>query len=745
MSAHRPVSPSQRLALVVLLAGTVLCEGGAIPLDADSSPPAPTAVAIAAASQATFEQAADARRRGDCAAPIKSLAPLAAKEDDVGRRARLLSGLYAHACERPDRAVKLLNSVESPDSPLEDWRLFTLADSAAATGDDALALSSLTRLLAHHPDSPLRPRALLRAAHLAWDTGQTDRTLHLIAMSRHEGLDGEAGEAMETLAWQLADKLDDDDARQEAARRLLSIYPLKAAELHVIEIFRLPDGELPWNEILSDQQLTQRAASLLDAGLPDNALTTLNNVAETHRDFEWRLLDARALIGAHRGAEALSVLQSAQPEDDGNRARQEWVLAHAAMDMAVIHRGRTNLDANGRKAMRRAAHEHLWKVVSFDTDRARTLKALQIIFADLADDNEFEQALTVLKQLKRLRSVDTTGASFLWQRGWQQELSRNYTGAIGYWAELEELYPETSYARAGTYWSARAYESLGEQQRARDFYARLAASDTTDFYRKQALPRLGGRDEKPSSSAAIPTDPWPTDARLTRAETLYRAGLNGLALSELDAVAGKAELAAAQALRAHIFASQGEIRKSIRALRDVFPALGRAQQARVPLDARRMYYPMAYHDTVIKYAHANGLPPDLIFAMIRQESAFDTHARSWAGARGLMQLMPATGREVAHRIGLRYSSSRLVDPDFSVRLGTAYFRRVMNMFEGNEELALAGYNGGPYRIKRLWSRAGPRRELDRFLENLTLEQSKTYVKRILIHQDSYRQLYPGLG
>lgn len=744
MIVQRPATILPRFALLLLLAATVLCEGSAVPVDADTTAGVDTAQTSPEADSA-FLQAADARRHGDCATPFQALAPLAARQDAVGRRARLLSGLYAHACEQPNQAVRFLDTTESLDGPLEDWRLFILADSAAAAGKDELALTSLTRLLAHHPDSPLRPRALLRAARLAWESGQTDRALHLIALARHEHLDGEAGEEIETLAWQLANKLDSAAGRREAARRLLCLYPLKAAELHVVEIFRLQDGTLPWNDILSTQEMVQRAGSLLDAGLPDNALVTLANVGEDERGPEWRLLDARALIAAHRGSDALAVLQEARPDGDGDLARVEWLRARAAADMAVIHRGRTNLAADARNAMRRASREHLWKVVSLDTDRQRTLQALELIFADLADDNRFDQAVDVLAQLKRLRPDDTTGASYLWQLGWQQELDRNYSGAIGYWAELQALYPTTSYARAGAYWTARAYEQLGEHERSIEQFERLVASDTTDLYRKQALQRLGSRHTKVVSKPAAPTDPWPTDSRLARAEMMYGAGLNGLALSELDAIATTVDFSAVQALRAHVFADEGELRKSIAALRDVFPALGRAQQSSVPLDARRMYYPMAYHDTVVKYARANRLPPDLIFAMIRQESAFDSNATSWAGARGLMQLMPATGREVAHQIGLHYSSSRLADPEFSVRIGTAYFRRVMNMFDDNEELALAGYNGGPYRIKRLWAEAGPHRELDRFLENLSLEQSKTYVKRILIHQDSYRQLYPGLG
>jgi soluble lytic murein transglycosylase len=110
-----------------------------------------------------------------------------------------------------------------------------------------------------------------------------------------------------------------------------------------------------------------------------------------------------------------------------------------------------------------------------------------------------------------------------------------------------------------------------------------------------------------------------------------------------------------------------------------------------------------------------------------------------------MQLMPATGQEVARRLGLPFSSARLYDPDYSVRLGSRYFRQMLGRFDDRVELALASYNGGPGRISRLWRAAGPEPELDRFLEGLALAESRNYVKRILVLADSYRSLYPGLG
>jgi soluble lytic murein transglycosylase len=143
-------------------------------------------------------------------------------------------------------------------------------------------------------------------------------------------------------------------------------------------------------------------------------------------------------------------------------------------------------------------------------------------------------------------------------------------------------------------------------------------------------------------------------------------------------------------------------------------------------------------------AQAQGLPPGLVFAIIHQESGFDAGAISHAGARGLMQLMNGTGRELARRLGLPYAKSKLTDPEYSVRLGTTYFRQLLGMFDGKLELALASYNGGPGRILRLW-RASGSPDLDRFVEGLRPEETKNYVKRILVISDSYQKLYPSPG
>ena len=325
-------------------------------------------------------------------------------------------------------------------------------------------------------------------------------------------------------------------------------------------------------------------------------------------------------------------------------------------------------------------------------------------------------------------------------------MSRNdLPDAIRYFTELSgDSEGEDRWSRGARYWIARSWEELGHRQRARRAYRALASTDVVDFYGHHALRRVG-KGAPATSSGSDDRPVWPTDPILDRAHFLSDAGLDGLALLELDHRAARAHPRAASALRALILARSGDPRSSMRPLRRAFPAIATPLQAGVPRVAREIYYPDRHRDAVLRWARLRDLPPALVFAVIRQESAFDVRARSRAGARGLMQLMPATARELAGRLGVEYSRHRLYDPDYGIRLGTDYLREVLEMFDGEVQLALAGYNAGPYRVARWWRHTPHRDEIDRFIDGLPFAESRAYVHRVLLLSDSYARLYglPG--
>ncbi len=622
-----------------------------------------------------------------------------------------------------------------------------LAESAYAAGEPAIAARSLAELLADHRDSPLWPRALLAAVEQAVESGQAVHAVELVRWSREQDeLSPETIGAIEAVAWRLGREQGDLTVQARAARRLLIYAPLRASELGVVDLFRRPDGGVSWRAILTGDEIERRAQALLDAGMVDNALTTLGEVPEGERGLPWALLRARALTKNARAREALAALDQTAPAGAGEQAEMEWARAQAYADLAEPLASGAGLPASERQRMRRASHEHYLEVVRLGAEPVLAARALRRLFADYAADDQFDQAVGALRALRQLEPEDTTGSSYLWGLGWKQYQQANYTGAVGDWSELVSLYPGTRDARSGRYWTARAFDRLGEADRSAAIFQEIAAADTTDFYRKHALARLD-----PSAATAPAGDgaaaeapaeqPWPLDPELGRARLLTDLGLDELALSELDARGDGIDKRAGNALRGLALSREGKPRAGIPYLRRAFPALGGPYQASVPLAARHLYYPLAFEDAIRDAARSSGVPTPLLFGIVREESAFDLTALSRTGARGLMQLMPATGREVAHKLGLPYSSSRLEDPAYNVRLGAAYFHQLLEMFGGRTELALAGYNGGPYRVKRLWNQAGPDAEVDYFLESLPVEESRDYAKRVLLFSNSYEQLY----
>jgi soluble lytic murein transglycosylase len=722
-----------RLVFVVLLVclAAVVHVALSVPKGAQAalSNPTPARTSRPSVPTGLYAQAARALRHSQLQEARQHLDAVAESHPKEADRVQLLQGLYAAEAGDAGLAEELLADASSTDRTLEDWRLFLLAESALENDRPDVASAALEKLLAGSPGSPLRAQAYLHAARLANEEGDERRTLSLIEGARREGVTGAAAVELENLAWDIGREIDDDQVSREAGRRLLTRAPLTAGALGVADTFRALDGDLDWASILSAGEVKQRARSFLSVERLSAALDTLDNVPRAERDVEWHLLQARALIESGDAREALDVLASVPGETEEDRAGLEWERALATARLSRLEE----------------AHRHLANAVRFGAKAELSEDALRDLYEDFLDAGLITQAIDTLKLLRHLDPGDTTGARDLWERGWTRYGRGDYAGAVTFWAELSEVYPEHADAQRGRYWQARALEKLGKPGEAREIYTEMVvSSDTSDFYNRRAMARLG----VPPVSAEIQlakasSAPWPIDPLLERAKLLTDLGLDELAQREMELVEKEANHRDLLALRAIVMGRQGKRRGSIALLREAFPALGGPQQSSVPEEILRAYYPLDYEDTIRAAAAANGLPAWLVAGIIRQESAFDPRATSPVGARGLMQLMPATASEVANRLDTRYPADGLYDPELSIELGAAYLAQLIKMFDGNVELALAGYNGGPNRILRMWNEAGPTPELDDFVENMDLDESRDYVKRILVLADSYRQLYPA--
>ena len=194
---------------------------------------------------------------------------------------------------------------------------------------------------------------------------------------------------------------------------------------------------------------------------------------------------------------------------------------------------------------------------------------------------------------------------------------------------------------------------------------------------------------------------------------------------------------------ARVAAGTGDYRRAAMLLKRRYPELGTPEEGAVPAEARRAFYPFAHAGLVQAEALRAGVPASLLFGVIRQESVFTADIRSKAGALGLMQVMPATGRTIFRRETGGKGRPDLRDPAENVRLGAVYLRDLLAEFQGDTAAAVAAYNAGPGRV-RSWKRTFGGAPEDEFLESIPFSETRLYVKRVLYFQGAYAALY-GLG
>ena len=155
--------------------------------------------------------------------------------------------------------------------------------------------------------------------------------------------------------------------------------------------------------------------------------------------------------------------------------------------------------------------------------------------------------------------------------------------------------------------------------------------------------------------------------------------------------------------------------------------------------ALRTYCKLEYRDWIASYCEAADLDPYFVSAVIFTESKFDSNAKSGAGACGLMQVMPATGAEIAAALGEDYDPAMLFDPETSIRYGTTYLRMQMDRFDNNPAVVLAAYNAGPHRAEQWIADYGL--DSEDHIAYIPFRETDQYVDRVLLMQKVYRMLY----
>jgi soluble lytic murein transglycosylase len=374
-------------------------------------------------------------------------------------------------------------------------------------------------------------------------------------------------------------------------------------------------------------------------------------------------------------------------------------------------------------------------------------------------DDQDEEADRVFRQLLDRFPRHRYSERASWKVGWEAYRRGKFAETVRVFESAAVNFPRADYRPAWLYWSGRARDRMGDGPGAAARY-RLAVVDYGNSYYGRLASRLlesrrdGTAVPPPALHSVAPPamTPAPPTEPLMRA--LMAAALYDDALKEVQfAQRSWGDSPALQATSAWIRAQQAQklrseerftaLRGSITSMRRAYPQFLAAEGTGLPLEVLRVIFPLDYWDLIEKHSKAKSLDPYLVSALMAQESTFTADIRSSANARGLMQVMPGTGRQYARKLGIRpFTTASLSQPETNVRIGTQYFKDLVDRF-GGTHYALASYNAGDARVAE-WIKEAPGLAPDEFIDSIPFPETQNYVKRILGTAEDYRRLY-GTG
>jgi soluble lytic murein transglycosylase len=354
---------------------------------------------------------------------------------------------------------------------------------------------------------------------------------------------------------------------------------------------------------------------------------------------------------------------------------------------------------------------------------------------------------------------DAQSAACHWKVAWYTYL-RDPAQAESMLREHLTRYAASEQTSPALYYLGRIAESKSDWPAARAYYDAVSTAYPNYYYAILARERL----QTPSllAAAAAPStaqflsaiqivnrrapesfDPTPlTRQRIERARLLDTAGLDDLSEAELRFGAKADGQPQVIAIELADLASQHDAPdQAIRYIKHYAPGYLSLSLDAAPEKFWRLAFPLPYRKSLEEYCHAQALDPYLMAALIRQESEFNPKAISRANARGLAQVMPATGRQLSRKVGIpRFRTAMLFTPDTNLKLSTYYLKQLSDELQGKWEAALASYNAGKSHVTN-WLAAGNYREPAEFVESIPFNETRAYVQSVLRNADVYRKLY----
>ena len=608
---------------------------------------------------------------------------------------------------------------------LRDWTPLLAAESLAEAGDTAGVRARLAELA---PDSEVSRRwAWLSRARALEMADAPEAALAMARGASHEAWDDRSRSLVYLRIGELSVAVGDESGARTAFLEAMEAgrggrYGIRAADA----LSRVPDIAPAEQVEIARIRVLQGEWRVATAGL--EAGLGLEGLSESDRN-ELRLDLGRAYFYAHRYVKAertLSALVEDSTASEAVAARALYFVGRSAYRQGRKTEGRSTLESVAdRFSTARAARDALYLLADLDHDAGR-----------LSDARAYYQGVLDLAP----ESSTATLAGI--RLGAMQYLEGEYGEAAKVFDGRVSDAGQPAARQQAAYWAGLSYEALGQSEAALARFQEAYEFDPLSYYGAQSASRVGGALLSEDLQAG-PDTPGAEAMRDELANAVVRLrvhlkvptpGSFAFELQRLDdhfAERPGGRYGLAEALIEGGLPVQGIL-------------LGRELQREGGgwnVRLLRIVYPFPHRDVILREAEFRNVNPYFAAGLIRQESMFDEDIESRAGAIGIMQVMPATGRELARGVGIeRYSTTRLTEAEVNVRLGMTFLSEMLRRYDGEVLDALVAYNAGPTRIRR-WRGLPEYRDADVFVERIPFRETRQYVKVVQRNAMIYESLY----
>jgi soluble lytic murein transglycosylase len=662
--------------------------------------------------------------------------------------ARFLRGYICYGAQNYQGAVEALDGKAiSATTSIGDYAFFYRAESEAANNAKSEARRDYDTASAKFPDSLKAREARLRTAEMALALGDPSSAISDLARM----VETNDADAIYLTA-QAYDAMAKTDRAVESYRRIY--YELPATSASVKAEARLAAlNASPKDNPGSFQAERSRADALFEARQYAESAAAYDQLIarfpEAERIDEIQLRRGVSLINTRQTVQAVSAL--ARVSDRNSELRAE-ALFHQADALR-----RANRSAESSVVVDRLLAQH-----------SKTRWAAEAIYALATYLNKQERETEAAIRYRQLlatfpKSPNAPEASYT--LGWFAYKSKSYADAARILEQhlTSYRYPDTKFIGEACLWAAKSEERLGHKSRALALYELVNERYRYGYHgyvaglRSAALrksePSLKAEQPKPGSDLdsiranvtyiepVRETADGSESVRIAKANDLEVIGLDELAVRELNKALEAAPTSPKINLRlAGLYSRRGEKFQATLVLRKGYPDLYSYQESDVPREAWEIFFPMVEWSAIKEEARRYGIDPYVAAGLIRQESVFNPNATSRVGARGLMQVMPATGQLVSKRQGNgSISAADLYNPVLNIKLGMNYLAQVIGQF-GRIEYAAAAYNAGPSRAQR-WIAERGSMDIEDWIESIPFSETRGYVQGVLRYAANYRRLY----